>query len=138
MLIALWLAVRRLMEGLRAALADRETHVLLIVSTIVVLTGMVFYSAQEGGAPLDALYFTVTTLTTIGFGDFHPVTPLGKIFTIVYVLVGIGLVATTLDTLAGAVVKQRLDADERKRNERAAKQAAKPAEAEGRAGAGPS
>src|SRR3954447_269455 len=124
MLIALWLAVRRLQRGLRVALADRETHVLLIVSTVVVLTGMVFYSAQEGWSLLDSLYFTVTTLTTIGYGDFHPLTPLGKIFTIMYVLVGIGLVATTIATLAGAVVKERLESSEKKAAAKAAKHAA--------------
>jgi hypothetical protein len=40
---------------------------------------------------VDALYFSVVTLTTVGYGDFAPQTDLGKLFTAVYVRLGIGI-----------------------------------------------
>ena len=48
----------------------------LIVLTI--LTGTLFYHAVEGWRFLDALYFSVATLTTVGYGDFTPQTDAGK------------------------------------------------------------
>ena len=39
--------------------------------------------------PLTALYFTIITISTVGYGDIHPVTPVGMIFTIFLVLAGI-------------------------------------------------
>ncbi len=66
--------------------------------------GTVFYRSVEGWAWLDALYFSVITLTTVGYGDFAPVTPAGRAFTIGYVLVGIGAFTAFITAVAG---KQR-------------------------------
>ena len=62
------------------------------VLVIFTLTfGAVVYHSLEGWTWLDSLYFSVITLTTIGYGDFAPVTDAGKIFTILYVFTGIGI-----------------------------------------------
>ena len=49
------------------------------------------YSQVENWRYLDSIYFTVVTLTTIGYGDFAPQTDIGKVFTIFFSLAGIGL-----------------------------------------------
>ena len=49
---------------------------------------------------IDALYFCVTTLATVGLGDLAPETDIGKIFTIVYILSGVGLLAALLTYIA--------------------------------------
>ena len=59
-----------------------------------------FYARVEGWNALDALYFSVITLTTVGYGDFSPHTPAGKIFTMIYVLVGLGLISGFVFLLA--------------------------------------
>ena len=41
---------------------------------------------------MDALYFSVTTLTTVGLGDLAPKTAPGKLFTVLYIFVGLGIV----------------------------------------------
>jgi len=46
-----------------------------------------------------SLYFCVITLTTIGFGDFSPETTAGKMFTIVYVFVGLVFMMAFVTTL---------------------------------------
>ncbi len=48
---------------------------------------------------LDSLYFSTITLTTIGFGDFAPQTDAGKIFTIIYIGVGIGMILAFINTI---------------------------------------
>ncbi len=60
---------------------------------IVVVTGVVFYRLNEDWSVADSLYFTVIALTTIGFGDFAPTTTLSRLFTTVYAIIGVGLVA---------------------------------------------
>lgn len=67
--------------------------VILLLGATVVGTGTVFYHIVENLKWLDSVYFSVITLTTIGYGDIVPHTDAGKIFTIFYVLVGIGLLA---------------------------------------------
>lgn len=65
----------------------------LIIATLITLfTGTVFYHFVEKWNWLDSFYFSVITLTTVGYGDFSPQTNGGKIFTIIYVITGVGLV----------------------------------------------
>jgi hypothetical protein len=75
------------------------------VTAIVIAGGTAFYTMHEGWSALDALYFTVTTLMTIGLSDLAPSTALSKAFTIAYALVGIGLMASTIAVLAAATLE---------------------------------
>ncbi len=59
---------------------------LLVFSTIAI--GTAGYMWLEGFSPLDSVYFTVITITSVGFGDLHPTTESSKIFTIALVLIG--------------------------------------------------
>jgi len=59
---------------------------------IILLAGVFFYHFFEGWSYLDAAYFSTATLTTVGYGDLTPVTPLGKIFTIMYMFGGIAII----------------------------------------------
>lgn len=62
----------------------------LFVFFLLVLFGTVFYHYAENWSIVDAMYFSVITMATVGFGDLYPTTELSKIFTMVYVLVGVG------------------------------------------------
>ena len=83
-----------------ALLKDRETRGVVYLVVIVLISGMVFYHTAEGWTWLDSLYFSVTTLTTVGLGDLSPKTDAGKAFTIVYILVGLGILAGFLTMVA--------------------------------------
>jgi voltage-gated potassium channel len=71
------------------------------------LTGTIFYSLEEGWSIVDALYFSVTTLTTVGLGDLSPTTTLGKLFTIIYIFAGLSLVLGFIDTVAKETFRSR-------------------------------
>jgi voltage-gated potassium channel len=89
---------------LRAAWALRREPQfvsLALLTLIAIVSGTAVYSLVEGLRFVDALYFSVVTLTTVGYGDFAPETDVGKLFTAVYVLVGIGILLTFVTTLAG-------------------------------------
>ncbi|MBZ0276294.1 MAG: NAD-binding protein [Anaerolineae bacterium] len=71
------------------------------------LTGMVAYSLLEGWSPLDALYATIITITTVGYGDFTPHSPEGRIFAIVFTLVAIAFGGYSISTLAAYTIERR-------------------------------
>ena len=79
---------------------DRETRGVVYLVIFVLISGMIFYHTAEGWTWLDSLYFSVTTLTTVGLGDLSPKTDAGKAFTIVYILVGLGILAGFLTMMA--------------------------------------
>jgi voltage-gated potassium channel len=69
----------------------------LVLSLVIV--GVVFYTIVEGWSVVDAIYFSTMSLATVGYGDIVPTTEVGKIFTVVYVLAGIGTLVSFFTTL---------------------------------------
>jgi hypothetical protein len=87
---------------LRVFIEEPLFRAVLVLAAVVLATGTVFYHLAEGWGWLDSLYFCVVTLTTIGYGDFTPTTEVARAFTIVYVLVGVGIVALFVTAVARA------------------------------------
>lgn len=76
-------------------------------AAVVLAGGTVFYHLVEKFSWLNSIFFCVTTLTTVGYGDIVPTTDAGKIFTIFYILIGIGIVATFANTLIQRAMLKR-------------------------------
>lgn len=73
-----------------AVIAAVNLFVFVFFTTSVVFA--VFVDKEMGvEGYVDALYFTVTTLTTTGYGDITPVTPGGKLFSVLIMVVGVAL-----------------------------------------------
>ena|SRR3989338_2997347 len=66
----------------------------------LIIIGAFFYHFSEGWSYLDSVYFSTTTITTVGFGDLHPNSVLSKMFTIVYVIIGVGSALYTFTLIA--------------------------------------
>ena len=64
-----------------------------LVMAVVVIGGTLGYSRLEGWDVLDSLFMTIITITTIGYGEVHPLDQSGKTFTIILILFGLGAVA---------------------------------------------
>jgi hypothetical protein len=62
----------------------------------------------EGWNYLNSLYFSIVTLTTVGYGDHYPVTDNGKIFTIFYLLFCIGIMFALINMLAKRTQKKNV------------------------------
>ncbi len=70
--------------------------------------GIVGYILIEGWSFLDALYMTVTTVTTVGFREVQPLSQAGRIFTIFVVLFGVGVALYILTTVVQEVIEGEL------------------------------
>ena len=92
--------LRRFGSAVRRGWAEPDFRGLLYLVSIVIASGTVFYRAVEGWTWVDSVYFTVITLTTVGYGDISPSTPGSKIFTVVYILIGIGLLVSFIERVA--------------------------------------
>jgi voltage-gated potassium channel len=93
-------AVARLLRTMARAVADPATRGIVVLALSVLAGGTAFYVRVEGWSVVDALYFCVVTLTTIGFGDLVPTTGVSKLFTVAYSLTGIGIIAAFVTSLA--------------------------------------
>jgi voltage-gated potassium channel len=94
--------VLRAVWGLRH---DSQFGALAFLTLLSIATGTVFYSVVAALRIVDALYFSVITLTTVGYGDFAPETDAGKLFTSAYVLLGIGILAAFVTRLAAEMAR---------------------------------
>lgn len=72
---------------------------LLIILGVYISVGAIFYHFVEKWQWIDSFYFTVITLSTVGYGDFSPQTVAGKLFTMPYVFIGIGLFIAVANSL---------------------------------------
>lgn len=73
----------------------------MLAGVLVIGTGG--YMLIERWPPLDALYMTVTTISTVGFGEVHPLDAPGRIFTIGLILGGVGTIFYAFGVLAEIV-----------------------------------
>jgi voltage-gated potassium channel len=80
--------------------------VLLLV--VLVVVGSAGYVLIEGYPLLDAVFMTVTTLATVGYGEIHPLGPGGRLFTTILILVGVGSALFTLTELVRFVYEGQL------------------------------
>ena len=95
LLAGLGLPLRAL--GVMARDPEERGPLVLVASLLIV--GTLFYTIVEGWTVVNAVYFCSMSLATVGYGDVVPVTDVGKIFTVVYVLAGIGILVSFFTAL---------------------------------------
>jgi len=94
-------------------------YLLLIAAGTIVIGSLVIYSVESPhpdsqiNTMLDAVWWTVATVTTVGYGDIVPVTETGKIVAIFYMFFGIGVLALFLSVLGTQFYKNRFSKEEK-------------------------
>ncbi len=115
-----WFRILRLIRFIEGrtifGYVSREDVVILsriiftLIAIIFVYSGMI-YQVEHPTNPdafrtfLDAVYFSVATMTTVGFGDITPISELGRLLTVLMILTGIALIPWQLGDLIKRLVK---------------------------------
>lgn len=101
---------RRLMHRLRTALADPVHQFQFSLALLVALlfAGTLGYRLLEHMGWLDAAYMTVITVATVGFGEVHPLSPRGRIFTMMLIVSGVGIGAWAATNAVEVMLGQTL------------------------------
>ncbi len=99
----------------RAFRLAKEELALFFGATIVLLylAAIGIYYCEREAQPevfrsvFSSLWWAVTTLTTVGYGDVYPVTLAGRVFTFIVLMIGLGVVAIPSGIVASALAKVR-------------------------------
>ena len=105
-------AIRRFHLALNIA---REEFVLFLCVTLILIylaaVGIHYFESDAQpktfGSVFHCLWWAVSTLTTVGYGDVYPITVGGKVFTFFILLVGLGFISVPAGLVASALAKAR-------------------------------
>ncbi|MBV7336153.1 NAD-binding protein [Chloroflexi bacterium TSY] len=111
---ALFSTVKSLISRLRRS----SLGIAVIPIVLLVALGTSVYSVLEEWSLLDALYATIITITTVGYGDLSPQTLTGRIFAIFFTLAAIGFASYAISTLAAVTIEHELERYKRNLQER--------------------
>jgi voltage-gated potassium channel len=95
-----------------AGLARSGQAVVLAAGLLVLIGGLAALDAERGAPEAsitslgNALWWAMTTVTTVGYGDLYPVTPLGRLVAVSLMVVGVSLVGVVTATVAGWFLAQ--------------------------------
>jgi voltage-gated potassium channel len=96
-------------------LKEKKEELILTLSVallLIVLSSSFIYIVEHDAQPdkfkniPECMYWSVITLTSVGYGDIYPITPLGKFLTSVIAFLGLGMVALPTGILASAFTKE--------------------------------
>ena len=106
-MVSFFVTILRLLQAMYRAASDKEFRALAFMTSVLLLSGTLYYSYAEQWSLLNSFYFSVMTMTTIGYGDLTPTTDLSKIFTIIYAFISIGVFVSLAAKLATALFTHR-------------------------------
>lgn len=93
------------MEKLNKVLSSKFATAITMLLTWVMLGTIAFYVFEDWSL-IDSFYFSVVTLTTIGFGDLVPTSDLTRLLASIYILTGVSAVLASLTVIGNEVIQQ--------------------------------
>jgi voltage-gated potassium channel len=101
-----------------------KTIYLFISSGLIILLGTFVMYGVESQVPnskiktiLDALWWCVATVTTVGYGDIVPISNIGRIVALFYMFFGISMLAILMSVITNTFYKRRFEKEEREKRE---------------------
>ena len=94
----------------------RRIWIALAVTLFFLGVGTVGYVKIEHFPPLDAFYMTVITISTVGYGEIHPLSEAGRVFTIFLILFGVGSLAFAAHAFTESMIERASNPNLRKKS----------------------
>jgi voltage-gated potassium channel len=91
----------------------------IIILASIIAAGTIGYMLIEGWSPTEAIYMTMITISTVGYGEVHPLSEAGRIFSIVLIIGGVSGALFVFSALVEYVIEGRLGIARRKRQMKA-------------------
>ena len=101
---------QKLYKRIRILLRTMLGKVIFLIVTFITIGTIGFYFLEAPAQSLslmDSFYWTVITVTTIGFGDIHPITIPGQILAIVLAFIGVAVISLTFATILELAIESR-------------------------------
>lgn len=103
-MLSFTLTLKRLLKAIVRSWNVPFFRAALFLALILLISGASFYRSIEGWSFPDALLFAMSTVSPVGDGGIHPKTDFGKVFTVVYGFVGIGVFVALFAQFARALL----------------------------------
>ena len=86
-----------------------KTEIIAAIVTVLGLIGLgtILFHSLEAWTWIQSFYFSVVTLTTVGFGDLVPTTDLTRLCVAIYILIGVGAVLASLGIIGNDLIQTR-------------------------------
>ena len=99
-------------SAVRASLKKISIFMLIVLSVVIILGSIMYLvEGQENGFTSipDSIYWAIVTITTVGYGDIAPVTPLGKFLASLIMFIGYGIIAVPTGIVTTEMVMKARD-----------------------------
>jgi len=89
----------------------------VVVGSLVSLiaTGTIIFHALEDWTWIESFYFTVATLSTVGYGDISPTSDSTRLFTAIFIIFGVAIAVTALSVLGESYIENRTENRKKKK-----------------------
>ena len=81
--------------------------VLLVVLLVIMVVGTAGFVIIEKKSIVESAYFIIVTVATVGYGDIHPATQLGRVFTIILIVTGVGTFLGVIANITEMILAKR-------------------------------
>lgn len=112
-MVSLLIGLTRFWFAIRKAWSDPIFRLVATLSASLLLVGTFVFHWVEGWSYLDSFYFSAISATTVGYGDFSPQTPAGKLLAVFYIFCGIGLLVALVSRFADALIQSERENQDR-------------------------
>lgn len=114
-LVVLVARMRRVMSVSGKFVQRSHLLAMLGITVGIIFAGAFAVLLLEGGTPdakitnfLEAIWWTISTVTTVGYGDIVPLSVLGRVMGMVLMVIGIGIMAALISQVSAALVESRM------------------------------
>jgi voltage-gated potassium channel len=82
-------------------------RIYLAVIVVLLSAGIIGFMFIENMSLTDAIYFSIVTMATVGYGDLHPQTDIGKFLTLIIIICGVGTFLGVIASITDLFVNRR-------------------------------